>query len=323
MPHRRAMVGKFAAVFLKLAVTAACFWYVAHQIDFAVFVQTFPAINPGWIALAVLVTMVQLPLIGLRWFTILDTLPGHRVSRGDAIAITWISVFLGQVLPFAAADAMRVWLVSRLGRDWRTAIVSVLIDRGAAVAILFAYGFFILLMPSALTALGGYRDAVVACFGAISLGVAVGLAVVPWIAPVLRSWRYTRWIGTVASGCHDVLATPRSGLLVVALATLVHTLTILCVWCVGLALGIPLTAVDAAVLVVLMLGVALIPVSIGGWGLREVAVVALLGAHGVSAEIALSLSVTFGLVIVVGSLPGAIIWAVYSPAQPTAVKAEI
>jgi glycosyltransferase 2 family protein len=322
MPRRRANIGKFAAVVLKLAVTAACFWYVAHQIDFAVLARTLPTINLGWVALAVLGATLQIPLVGLRWSTILDALPGQRVSRPDAIAITWISLFLGQVLPYAAGDAMRVWLLSRLGRDWRTGIISVLIDRGVGVAMLFAYGFVILLMPSALTAMEGHRVAVAAFFGAVSAGVLIALAVVPWVAPILVRWRYTRWIGAVASACYEVLARSRSGVAVAALAIVVHTLTILCVWCVGRALGIPLPLLDAAVLFVLMLGVTLIPISIGGWGLREVAVVTLLGSHGVPAEVALALSVTFGLVIVMGSLPGAIIWAAYSPAQPTAVKAE-
>jgi hypothetical protein len=80
--------------------------------------------------------------------------------------------------------------------------------------------------------------------------------------------------------------------------------------------------VDAAVLFILMLGVALVPISIGGWGLRELAVVTLLASHGVPAEIALSLSLTFGIVFVLGAVPGALIWAIYSPPQPAAIKAE-
>ena len=33
-----------------------------------------------------------------------------------------------------------------------------------------------------------------------------------------------------------------------------------------------------------MISVALVPISIGGWGLREVAVISLLGNHGVAAR---------------------------------------
>ncbi|MBX9775400.1 MAG: flippase-like domain-containing protein [Xanthobacteraceae bacterium] len=320
MSRPRASVGKIAVVVLKLGVTVVCFWYVARQVDFAVFAKTLPTINVAWIALAVLGAMLQVPLIGLRWATILGALPVHRVSLLDAVAITWIGAFAGQVLPYGAGDAMRVWLLHRTGPDWRVGLISILIDRGVGVAALFAYGFFILLMPSALIAMEGYRSAIVAVFGLISLGVVLGLAVVPWIAPVLARSRYTRWAGTVASACHAVLVRSRSGFWIVALAFAIHTITILCIWCVGRSVGIVLPVLDAAVLFVLMLGIALLPISIGGWGLREAAVVTLLGAHGVSPEAALSLSVTFGLVLIAGSLPGAMIWTLYSPGQRAAAK---
>ena len=52
---------------------------------------------------------------------------------------------------------------------------------------------------------------------------------------------------------------------------------------------------DAAVLFTVMIGVVLVPISIGGWGLRELAVISLLGNHGMAPEQALLFSVCFGL----------------------------
>jgi len=83
-------------------------------------------------------------------------------------------------------------------------------------------------------------------------------------------------------------------------------------WSLGRAQGLALPIPDAAVLFVVVVGVALVPVSINGWGLRELAVVAILGRHGVAPEQALVFSVCFGLVLAVGSLPGALAWLVYS-----------
>jgi hypothetical protein len=61
-----------------------------------------------------------------------------------------------------------------------------------------------------------------------------------------------------------------------------------------------------------MISVALVPISIGGWGLRELAVISLLGNHGVPPDKALLFSVCFGLTLAVGSLPGALAWLLYS-----------
>ena len=50
------------------------------------------------------------------------------------------------------------------------------------------------------------------------------------------------------------------------------------------------------------------PVSLAGWGVREGAMIAMLGTIGVAASEALSLSVAIGIVALVASLPGGIIW---------------
>jgi hypothetical protein len=60
-----------------------------------------------------------------------------------------------------------------------------------------------------------------------------------------------------------------------------------------------------------MVWISIIPVSVGGWGLRELAVVSVLGDYGVAPERALLFSVCFGLVFIVGSLPGALAWLLY------------
>jgi len=83
------------------------------------------------------------------------------------------------------------------------------------------------------------------------------------------------------------------------------------------AQGLALSFVDATALFAVMVGIALVPISIGGWGLRELAVVSLLGGHGASSEKALIFSVCFGLVLIVGSLPGALVWMSYPIPRPT------
>jgi hypothetical protein len=51
-----------------------------------------------------------------------------------------------------------------------------------------------------------------------------------------------------------------------------------------------------------------LPISLAGWGVREVSLVALLGLLGVDREAALALSVEFGIICTLMSLPGGVIW---------------
>jgi hypothetical protein len=78
-------------------------------------------------------------------------------------------------------------------------------------------------------------------------------------------------------------------------------------WLLARGQDLPILVVDAAAVVPLMLLVSMIPVAIGGWGVREGFLVALLRAAGIGPESALLLSVSFGTVSFLASLPGVVL----------------
>ncbi len=53
--------------------------------------------------------------------------------------------------------------------------------------------------------------------------------------------------------------------------------------------------------------VSLIPISIGGWGLREGATIYILGKQGISPEISMALSITYGISVFLAFIPGSLI----------------
>ena len=320
---RGGKIEKVAIFAAKLIVTGGCFWYVSRQIDLSQVLSAVPLLNFRWAAFAVFVVVLQIPLLGVRWCNILDALAvrNARVTAVATIAVSAIGVFFAQVMPSVAGEGVRAWLLVRLGCDWRSAVTSVVIDRGVGVGLLIAIGFAILLLlPSSLTALGGYRELVLVLYGALLLAAAFGLVFAPRIAPWLSRWRYSRWFGTLALDARRVLLGPY-GPMILGIGCFVHALTIVVIWSLGRAQGLLLPVSDAAILFTVMISVALVPISIGGWGLRELAVISLLGNHGVPPEKALLFSVCFGLTLAVGSLPGALAWLLYSfaPSRRSAV----
>jgi glycosyltransferase 2 family protein len=308
-PSRRGGAEKAAIVAAKLLVTGACFWYVSRQIDWRQVSSAIPLLDFRWAALAAFIAMLQIPIAGMRWYSIVDALGarGPRMTRAAMIAATSVGMFFAQVLPSVAGEGVRAWLLVRLGCDWRNAVTSSVIDRGLGAGLLIVLGFVILLLPSGLIALGGYRDVVLVVYGALILAGALGLWLAPKIVPPLARWRYSRWFATLAADVHRVVFGSK-GPLILSIGCLIHALTIFIVWSVGLAQGLALPIPDAAVLFTVMIGVVVVPISLGGWGLRELAVVSLLAAHGVAPERALLFSVCFGLALAVGSLPGALAW---------------
>jgi uncharacterized membrane protein YbhN (UPF0104 family) len=302
---------------LKIAVTLACFWYLFRHIDMTALRRTLPGFEARWAVLTVLLLMAQIPLVALRWLEIVKDLkvPHVRLTFPLMTAATAMGQFFGQVLPFVAGDGARVWFLTRFGSNWRDATISVVIDRCIGIGLLLAFAFVILLLPSGLDLFGGYRGEVLGVLGAMLLIGVTGLVLGPRLCAVFGEWRYAGWISTFFAGSRRAVFGPRSGV-ILGSGCLIHLLTIAAVWSLGRAQNLALSPADAAVLFAVMVGVMLLPFSIGGWGLREFAMVSLFGSYGLTPEHALVFSMYFGLACVIASLPGAVAWFGFLIPQP-------
>ena len=127
--------GAFLA--LKFAITGVCFWYVARQVNIPQVSLLASTLDLRWAGLATLMLALEIPVVGLRWRTIVDVLEDgrERPPVRDMISISAIGIFVGQILPNVAGDAVRVWLLARIGPGWRVEATSVLIDRGIGVLV--------------------------------------------------------------------------------------------------------------------------------------------------------------------------------------------
>jgi glycosyltransferase 2 family protein len=321
LPVRPLSKGQGAAFALKIAITLACFWYLLRHIDMVELRRTLPEIDTRWAMLALVLLVAQIPLVALRWLQIAKVL----IMRGQQLTFFWMTVasgiaqFFGQILPVIAGDGVRVWFLGRFSGDWRDATVSVVIDRCVGIGLLLAFTFAILLLPSGVGAFEQERDKVLVTL-AVMLSVAVTcLALSARFGPKLTAWRYGRWIDRFFSGARAVVFGARSPV-ILGTGCMIHALTIAAVWSLGRAQGLPLSPADAAVLFAVMVGVTLVPFTVGGWGLRELAMVSLFGNHGLTPERALVFSMYFGLTSILASLPGALAWMalLFSRAQRVA-----
>jgi glycosyltransferase 2 family protein len=310
--------GQSAALVLKIAFTLACFWYLLRHIDVAELRRTLPGLDVLWSVLAVSLLAAQMPLVGLRWLQITKVLE----MRGNQMTLFWMSVaaaigqFFGQILPVVAGDGVRVWFLAHFGTDWRDATSSVVIDRCVGIGLLLTFTVAILLLPSSFGVFGDDRGKIVTVLAGL---IAVGIICVllgPRVGGALAGWRQGRWVERFFSDARATIFGRRSAV-ILGVGCLIHMLTIAAVWSLGRAQGLALSPADAAVLFAVMVGVALIPFTVGGWGLRELAMVSLFGNYGLTPERALVFSMYFGLASILASLPGALAWFgfLFAPSQ--------
>ena len=89
---------------------------------------------------------------------------------------------------------------------------------------------------------------------------------------------------------------------------MVHLLSFTAIYLAAHAVQVPLTFFVVFAIGPVLLLAHVFPISIGGWGVREAAAVALLGLTGVDATSALLVSIMFGVLLVLTTLPGALFW---------------
>jgi Lysylphosphatidylglycerol synthase TM region len=104
-PSHAGRAEKIAMVAAKLLVTAVCFWYVSRQIDWHQAASVVPLLDFRWVLFAMSAAMLQIPLLGLRWRTILQgvAVADAQMTPGVMIAATAVGVFFGQVMPTLAS----------------------------------------------------------------------------------------------------------------------------------------------------------------------------------------------------------------------------
>jgi uncharacterized membrane protein YbhN (UPF0104 family) len=301
--------GQIAIFALKIAITIACFWYLLRHIDVTELQRTLPGLDGRWAALAVCLLISQIPLVGLRWLQIAKVLGMH----GRRLTCFWMSfaaaigLFFAQIMPVLAGDGVRVWFLAHFGNDWRDATISVVIDRCVGIGLLLTFTLIILLLPSSIGAFEEERGrAAVVLAGMIALGLGC-VILSATLTPSLINRRYGRWLERFFSCARAVMFGSRSAA-ILGIGCIIHLETIAAVWSLGQAQGLAISPADAAVLFAVMIGVALVPFTVGGWGLRELAMVSLFGNYGLSPERALVFSMYFGLTSILASLPGAVAW---------------
>ena len=297
---------------IKCLVTALLLWVAFRTVDIAAVVSLLSSLNPWWALVALLLT----GLIILFDATLLSSvirLFSRRMPFGTAMLYSVVGWFFSNVAPSTVGgDIFRGVQLSRVGMPVGTAVRIILAVR--VLSFITLVGVIAAGLPIALGLLKEPRDELLMItLLASGLGVIAALFVLAHIrlrVPRLERWAFFQKLLTVA-GDFRLLLTPRHGIAsawAAALAQHLLRVGVLAALATGLGLDIPVATLFAFATAALLM--AMVPISFGGWGIREIAFVYLLGAAGVSAEAALSLSIAFGLLRVLMGVIGGLAWVV-------------
>jgi uncharacterized protein (TIRG00374 family) len=235
-----------------------------------------------------------------RWRLIASTLRVH-LDRSLALRATLTSFFLLAVTPSTvAADGARAIALRGSGSDWTRSIHSVLVDRllGLATLLLIALAGIPLLFAAAppLRTVVGW-PVLIAVIAAAS-GAALFSRRIPrtWLRfrPVRECARLTQALGTVLSD-RRFLSSAWCSLFIMALSMAAF-------WLIAAAAGARADLASVLGIFPIVLLASVLPISVGGWGSRELGLVALYPYFGTEPPVAMAVSIAFGLATLIAGL---------------------
>jgi len=292
---------------VKCGLSIALIGWVVGSLDLGSLGQVLARLQAWVLILALVLMALQGFILGWRWHRIV-TLLGGELSPANAMRWVFMGLFFNQALPTSiGGDAVRIWKLRQHGASLNFAFGSVALERASGLAIMG-------LMISACVPAVWYQMNNLVLLGALLLAgpmLAAGLILAAVADRFPANWlppRPNELLARLCGSLRRIATRPLALLEVSGLAALASLTGFLAAFVLGANLGIDLGLPAYIVLVGGAVLLSVLPISLGGWGVREIGMVALFGAVGVPAEPALALSLAWGLMPLLASLPGGLLW---------------
>ncbi len=292
---------------LRLAASIGLLAGVLYWLDPRALGAAFSAPHPGWLAAALALGVPQVVLSAWRWRLTAARLGAH-LPLGAAVREYYLATFLNQVLPGGVmGDAARAWRHARkeshFQRGGAAAWQAVVLERASGqLALLLVVLASLALSPALRSAVHGafsgpsHTEATLA--GLLLALLALGLT--------LSRTRLRVHLSQLRQAARQALLA-RGAFLPQLIASLLVVASYVGVYlCCMRMIGIDTPLATAAPLIPWVLLAMAIPLSIAGWGVREGAAALLWQAAGLDPAQGVAISISYGAVVLLSSLPGAL-----------------
>lgn len=306
----------FLVLAARILVSGALLYFALRGINFAGIQarlsQTSTGWFFGWMAVSVLVNLVQVAFGAMRWREI----SGYCQAPLDlpqAFRYNMIGTFFNQTLPSTiGGDAVRLWLVNRTGASWRASTYSVLVDRAIG---LIALAFVVVVsLPWSFDLIRNDRGRlalILVDLAAMAAGLGFLLInYLPW--RWLKTWWPTRHIHACSVIANQVIFNRSTGPKIAVLSISIHVLTVVITWCAVRAISAPADFEQTFLLIPPIALITMLPISIAGWGVREATMMVAFGYAGLNQLDGTMISLLSGATSFAVGAIGGLVWILSS-----------
>ena len=291
---------------VRIAVSVGLLAIVAASIDWGTVSEGLADASWGLFVAAIGIYFAGFAIASVRWHALLEAADVPVTQRASLRAYL-IGMFANNLLPSGyGGDAVRAWVVSGTGKPLARSLTSVIADRVSALLCLLAIAWIACVfkadeIPGTVVLLLGISTALLGAVGVVALVIARRRGLGRFLPDAVRPWA-----SEVAGVIRAYEGDRRLIALVLALGIAYQAVVLTGFWLIAEALGLGLDPAVLAIVVPPALIVALLPISVAGFGVREGAFVVLLGEFGVSAADATLLSLLAVAAVAIASAPGGV-----------------
>lgn len=285
-------IDKLLKALLSLGILGVFAWVVDHR----VLARLIGELHPGGVAALALLAILRMWIAALRIRTLTDhriAIPVHTLARQYFVGAYFNNLLLTSI----GGDAVRLLMLARCGLPKSECAVYLLSERtlGAFALLLLALaGLLLFPVPAPI------RNGVVGL--AVVSGV-LGLACLVGRRRVARAAERHPALAGAVRAATSLWERPGALFAALLLSIAFQLASIALSWVVALALGIELSFAACVALVPLVWLITMLPISIGGIGLREASFALLLGSIGLGTEESLMISLgTFAALVLSGAI---------------------
>lgn len=311
---------------VKIGVTLGLFYWLAAKVDVNQLPAILELVPPGYIVLAAVAHFIVFLLGGIRWWLLLRPV-GLRLPFRRVMPSYLLGVLFNNLLPTSVGgDVVRVVHLKIAGVDAQALVSATIVDRIIGLAALLCMAMLAVLLAPA----SSHMTSLTMTLAVLSAVTAAGvyLLFAPFTARVIEllgqrfaHTRIRRWLLEVVQLCHACASAWPRIVGAFLLSMLLQSVLIMVYYLLARALNIQVPVIVLFALIPLVFIAASLPISVGGLGVREATLVALLSLVGVPAQSTIALSLLYLLVLIAASLPGALVlWWARAVADPAADK---
>jgi glycosyltransferase 2 family protein len=301
----------------KIAISVAVIFYLASKYDLLNAFEVIIRQKPAFLIIGTAILCIQIAIAAFRWNSVVTAL-ARSIAISKVVKAFYVAAFLNTCFPAGVAgDIARIWLIRANEMGLTRAFNSVLIDRIVTVLTLLILGT--LMEPFVWQHIVIGKDAfliipLLTVLGVVGIVALTNLDRIPAInraLVALRLDRLTSILDSLASDSRAVFLTGRGLATTIGFGLASHVTVAIAVYVFAVGLNVDITMAQCQLVMPIILLVTSLPISVGGWGPRELAMVYLFGAFGVPPAEALTLSIQFGVCSMLAATPGAVVWIMW------------